>query len=198
MTSGAASRGSHASRLLRGAWAGVRSPVGISNWAIFPALGILLAICAVVESNIDSSGNLLLTVQANAPIGLLAVGETFVILTAGIDLSVGAVMGVVNWVAANMINGHNARTPGVALLCLGIGMGVGLINGLGVARLRVPPFVMTLGMLFVVNAIGLLYTNGTPAGTASASLTTLGSDSVGGIPVAAFVLAGGWRSHTSS
>jgi ribose/xylose/arabinose/galactoside ABC-type transport system permease subunit len=172
------------------------SPVTLSNWAIFPALGVLLVICAIFEPNIVSKRNLLLTLQANAPIGLLAIGETFVILTAGIDLSVGAVMGVVNWLAASMINGSNSATPVAVLACLAVGAGVGVINGVGVAKLRVPPFVMTLGMLFIVNAVGLLKTNGVVTGSASSSLIAIGSNSVAGFPASGLLLAGwfivGW------
>jgi ribose/xylose/arabinose/galactoside ABC-type transport system permease subunit len=164
------------------------SPVTMSNWAIWPAFGILLVICAIVEPNIVTKHNLLLTLQANAPVGLLAIGETFVILTAGIDLSVGAVMGVVNWLAASMINGNNSATPLAVLACLAIGVGVGLLNGIGVSRLRVPAFVMTLGMLFIVNAVGLLETNGTTSGSASSSLIAVGSNSVAGFPASGLLL----------
>jgi ribose/xylose/arabinose/galactoside ABC-type transport system permease subunit len=177
------------SRLVRASWPRL-SPVTLSNWAIFPALGILLVICAIFEPNIVTKRNLLLTLQANAPIGLLAIGETFVILTAGIDLSVGAVMGVVNWLAASMINGSNSATPAAVLACLAVGAGVGLLNGIGVAKLRVPPFVMTLGMLFIVNAVGALETNGIVTGSASASLIAVGSNSVAGIPASGLVMAG--------
>jgi ribose/xylose/arabinose/galactoside ABC-type transport system permease subunit len=123
-------------------------------------------------------------------IGLLAVGQTIVMLTAGIDLSVGSVVAVVNWVAASLLDGQDANNARIIPLCLGIGLFVGLLNGIGVAKLSVPPFIMTLGTLFVVLAAGQWYTNGVTTGAASDGVITLGQGYAGPIPVSFLLFAG--------
>jgi ribose/xylose/arabinose/galactoside ABC-type transport system permease subunit len=144
-------------------------------------LGLVIAVAILEPSLIEPDGLRLLLRQVSV-IGLLAVGQTIVMLTAGIDLSVGSVVAVVNWVAASLLVGEDANNIKVIPLCLGIGIFVGLINGVGIAKFRVPPFVMTLGMLFVVLAAGQWYTNGVTTGAASDLLITLGQGYVGPLP----------------
>jgi len=95
-----------------------------------------------------------------AVIGALAVGQTLIILTAGIDLSVGAVTILSMMVAAKLA--EKGGIPGVVAICVAIGLGTaaGLVNGGLVTRLKLPPFIVTLGTLSVFSAIGLLYTRG--------------------------------------
>jgi fructose transport system permease protein len=104
--------------------------------------------------------NLSLVSQQVAVVGTLAVAETVIILTAGIDLSVGAAM-----ILAQMIMARLAATaglPGPAALALGIaiGTGAGLLNGALVTRIKLPPFIVTLGTFNIFTAIGLLYSQG--------------------------------------
>jgi inositol transport system permease protein len=143
--------------------------------------GLVIAVAILEPSLIEPDGLRLLLRQVSV-IGLLAVGQTIVMLTAGIDLSVGSVVAVVNWVAASLLVGEDANNVKVIPLCLGIGIFVGLINGVGIAKFRVPPFVMTLGMLFVVLAAGQWYTNGVTTGAASELVITLGQGYLGPFP----------------
>jgi putative xylitol transport system permease protein len=116
--------------------------------------------------------------------GMLAIGVTFVILTGGIDLSVGAVMALAGVVGASL-----ATTPGehniVLVLLAGCGVGafLGWLNGVAVARLSLPSFVVTLGMLSVARGLTYIFTDGQPILNLSAPLLWLGSGSVLGIPV---------------
>jgi fructose transport system permease protein len=98
--------------------------------------------------------------QQVAVIGLLALGQTIIILTAGIDLSVGAAMILAQMVMAGLA--INSGWPVVLALIGGllIALLTGLINGVLVTRLHVPPFIGTLGTLGVFTAIGLKYANG--------------------------------------
>jgi len=100
---------------------------------------------------------------------LLAAGETFVIITGGIDLSLGFVMGFVNVSAAIIMrNLHAAGHPEAVSMLIGavaglvLGVIPGLINGLLVARLRVPPFIATLGMYGIANGVALNMCEGFP------------------------------------
>jgi fructose transport system permease protein len=131
-----------------------------------PSLGplIVLVVSAVVfdllNSRMFALANLSIMLQEVAVIGLLALGQTVIILTAGIDLSVGAIMIFAQMVMAGLA--LNSGLPAVPALIVGalVGMVAGLINGLLVTRLRVPPFIATLGTLGVFTAAGLKYGNG--------------------------------------
>lgn len=89
----------------------------------------------------------------------LAVGMTFVLLTGGIDVSVGATLGISAAVAATMI--RDGQSIILAIVCsLIVGMLIGLINGIGVAIIKVPAIIMTLGVLGITRGAMILYTNG--------------------------------------
>lgn len=105
---------------------------------------------------------------------LLGIGETFIIITAGIDLSDGAIMVFGSVVMAKLaVNG----TPVPVAIAAGLGVttGLGLVNGLIVARIRLPPFIVTLGMLNVAYAATLLYTQGASVDNLPSSLLALGT-----------------------
>ncbi|SNT10330.1 monosaccharide ABC transporter membrane protein, CUT2 family [Anaerovirgula multivorans] len=89
----------------------------------------------------------------------LAVGMTFVLLTGGIDVSVGAILGISAAISATMIRDGSSVILSVAL-AITIGLIIGLINGIGVAVVKVPPIIMTLGTLGIIRGIMIIYTNG--------------------------------------
>lgn len=104
--------------------------------------------------------NLSLILQQVSVIGALAAGQTLVILTAGIDLSVGALMVFVSMVIGSLAGLSGVAGPLALLIGIAVGAAAGLVNGLLVAQVRLPPFITTLGMLSVFTALALLMTNG--------------------------------------
>ncbi|GLW34723.1 ABC transporter permease [Actinoplanes regularis] len=130
--------------------------------SISPLLVLILAfvVFSAVNPRFASPNSLSLVLQQVAVVGALAVGQTLVILTAGIDLSVGAVTILAMMLAAKVTEGQSL--PGILAVALGIGVGLlaGLINGALVTRVGLPPFIVTLGTLSVFGAIALLYTKG--------------------------------------
>jgi fructose transport system permease protein len=147
----------------------------------YPALGPLLVLAimmAVFALNSPekflSAGNISLVVQQMAVIGTLAVGQTLIILTAGVDLSVGAIAVFVSIIMANL--SAEFGVPGIAALLLGFACGTafGLLNGLLITRLRMPPFIVTLGTLSIFFALNLYVSSGaTVLGSNMDSLLTL-------------------------
>ncbi len=120
-------------------------------------------------------GQILNVLRVAAFLGIVAAGQTLVILSGGegVDLSVGKVATLSAIIAARTIDGGNdLMLPGLAL-ALGACALIGLINGLGIAFLRIPPLVMTLGMIAVVQGVILIYTGGQPAGRAAPLMTDL-------------------------
>jgi len=130
--------------------------------ALSPAVVLVLAsaVFALLSDRFLRPQNLSLIFQQVAVVGSLAVGQTMIILTAGIDLSVGASMILTQMIVAKMAADHGL--PGPAALALGffIGMVAGGVNGTLVTRLKLPPFIVTLGTLNVFTAVALLISSG--------------------------------------
>jgi fructose transport system permease protein len=131
-----------------------------------PSLGPLavLVVAAVVFDLINgrflSPTNLSIMLQQVAVIGLLALGQTVIILTAGIDLSVGAAMILAQMVMAELAVSNGLPVVVALLVGLVVALLTGLLNGVLVTRFHVPPFIGTLGTLGVFTAVGLKYANG--------------------------------------
>jgi fructose transport system permease protein len=130
--------------------------------AISPALVLLLSVIVfgLLNERFLRVENLSLISQQVAVIGTLAIAQTLIVLTAGIDLSVGAVMVLCSMVMAQQAS--EAGQPALLALFLGIvvGLAAGAVNGLLVTRVKLPPFIVTLGTLSVFTALTLLYTEG--------------------------------------
>ncbi len=139
----------------------------------FLAVAILVGFGAILSPGFAEPGHLLLILNLAAFLGLVAAGQTLVILAAGIDLSVSAVITLAGVVSATIMNGANDQLLVGILISLGLGLGIGALNGLGVAFLGIHPLVMTLGMTSVAQGAALLYTNGSPKGSAAPFLSEL-------------------------
>lgn len=121
---------------------------------------LIFAVSCVLSDKFLQASNLFNIMRQISMFGILAVGMTFVIVSGGIDLSVGSIIALVAVVSANMVNKHGILPAiGVALV---IGAAAGLINGVGVTFGNVPPFIMTLGTMYMASGIALIYTNGMP------------------------------------
>lgn len=155
--------------------------------AIWIVLGVLVLIASLVSPNFLTPRNLTTILKQAAPLGILAVGETLVILTGGIDLSVASVMASVSIFAAGITDGQDELVLPVVAFCLVFSLLVGLGNGLMVTKLRIPPFIATLGMILVVQGIRFVYSKGTPKTYIPDVLRFWGRDSLGPIPMALIV-----------
>lgn len=113
---------------------------------------------------------------------IIAIGMTYVILTAGIDLSVGAVLALSTVVTADLLQ---RGVPVIPTMVLGLVIGgiLGLVSGLLIARVKVPPFVATLGMMTVARGLALTYTQGRPITGLPDFFRSIGTGYVGPIPI---------------
>jgi fructose transport system permease protein len=126
-------------------------------------LVVLIIACIVfglANGRFFKAANLSLVLQQVAVVGSLAVGQTLIILTAGIDLSIGAVMVLSTLVMCKLFSENNV--PGVLALLVGavIAVAAQFINGLLVTRIKLPPFIVTLGTLSIFTALTLIYAKG--------------------------------------
>jgi ribose transport system permease protein len=114
-------------------------------------------------------------------IAILAIGETFVIITAGIDLSVGAVVGFTSVITALLLT-HNFPIFAAVLITLGFGFVIGLFHAFGITSLGLPPFIMTLATMTALRGIGLLITNGETISITNNAFTDFSIGDFLGIP----------------
>jgi ribose transport system permease protein len=156
----------------------------------WPALGLLVFVGAVFSAlspEFLAARNLVNVLVQSASLGIVATGMAFVLLTAGIDLSVGSAMFVSAALAGKMVVAGWGLGPAFAVV-LGAGLAWGLANGLVVTRLGVKPFVVTLATLYVGRGFGLWLTE-TRALNLPESLLVVGSARVAGVPLPVLVLA---------
>ncbi len=135
-----------------------RTPISLGRES-GSVLVLLIFVAALILTTSDflTLTNLDNLVRQVTVFAILSVGELFVILTGGIDLSVGSILGLSGGVTALMLT-SGASIPVAILVGLGVGLAVGVINGLLVTRLMLPPFIATLGMLGVARGLVLLLT----------------------------------------
>ncbi len=154
--------------------------------------GVVLALVLLVLAATYASDrfltvpNLLNVLRQVAIVGILAVGQTFAILTAGIDLSVGAVLGLSVVLFARLLEHHGL----IVAIPLGLlsGAAAGLVNGVGIAYGGIPPFIMTLGMLSFARGLAFIYTGGTPIPILNEDFYDIGNGYVLGLPIPALML----------
>jgi erythritol transport system permease protein len=171
----------------------------------FFALIAIIVVFSVLSPFYFSTANFLIMSSHVAIFGLLAVGMLLVILTGGIDLSVGSTLGLAGVIAGYLMQGVSLDWFGVVLyppvwvvvvITCAVGAFVGLINGALIAFFKVPAFVATLGLLYVARGIALLMTNGLTYNNlggreelGNTGFNSLGFDRLFGVPIGVLILA---------
>lgn len=164
---------------------GFRPSAFLRTWGVALALVLLVIVSAAISDRFLSLPNTLNVMRQIAIVGVLAIGMTFVIITAGIDLSVGSILAVVAVTTADVVN-TAGPVAGVATALM-VGSALGLVNGLGVTFGGVQPFIMTLGMLAFARGLAFVFTGGRPIPTTDPAFLVIGSGRIFGIPNPAIV-----------
>ena len=167
----------------------------LARFAPLIFLLLLMAIFAIMEPRFLSSVNLFNVMRQVSIVGLLAIGMTFVILTAGIDLSIGSLLAFAGLVAAAVAKGgmQDRFTVGdeaigygwplAALAAIIVGLIGGYLQGFSITRLKVPPFVVTLGGMSVFRGAALLFAAGGPISGFQPDFAWWGQGKVLSVPV---------------
>ena len=155
---------------------------------IYVILAICILVFAILAPAMVSVSHLLELTVHSASLGIVAMGQTLVMLSGAFDLSVGAVMTLVNVVGAGMLGKGGQHVILVVVFLIGLGALIGFINGIGITKLKIPPFMMTLGMWLVLRGAVLVYTKGGPKGFWPPSIQFLGRGWIGGIIPASTLL----------
>ena len=147
---------------------------------------LLCALLTLVSPVFLTPINLLNVALQASVVAILAFGQTFVILSAGIDLSVGSVLALTGAVMA-MQTGQNGVLVGI-LVGLLAGAVLGALNGLFVTRARVAPFIATLAMLAIARGLTYIYTQGSPIRVDQPAFNVFGQGTVGAVPVPVVIM----------
>jgi putative xylitol transport system permease protein len=169
----------------------------LKSYGIVTAFFVLCIVLSIVSDYFLELSNILDVLRQTSINGILAIGMTFVILTRGIDLSVGSVAAFAGIVGASFATTSSiAGMPGAPYIAVGAiligilsGTVIGGVSGVVVSRFRIPPFVVTLAMLSIARGLTLLYSGGLPIPDLTPRFRWIGTGDVVGIPVPIFVLA---------
>lgn len=160
----------------------------VMEFATLFGLLLVIIIFTIIKPkflDVDNVFNILRQASIN---GLLALGMTFVVLTAGIDLSVGSILGAAGIFSALVAQNHQVPWVVAVLVGLGIGFLLGSINGIVISVLHVPAFIATLGMLSVARGVTYLASDAQPVPGLSDDFLVIGGGSVGVIPIPVIIL----------
>ncbi len=154
------------------------------------ALIVLIIAASFISPFFLKPANLLNVLRQVAMYGILGIGMTFVILTKGIDLSVGSTVALTGVLGAILLE-RGVPIPLVILACLAIGIAVGAVNGFGVSYWRIPAFIMTLGTMVMVRGFALMFADGGTVnpGKLGENFFFLGGGYLLGIPTPIYIFA---------
>lgn len=162
----------------------------INQINIYRSVLILLVICifaTILSPSFLSVTNLFNVFKQITVAGVVGCGMTFVILTGGIDLSVGSILGLSGVLAAGVLE-STGNTAFAIALALAVGILCGAVNGFFVSFCEIPPFISTLGMMTLLRGCVLVYTKGSPISIKSDAYKFFGKGAIAGIPVPVIIL----------
>ena len=142
---------------------------------------LLWGLLSVTTASFATGNNMANLLRQGSMIAILAVGQTFVIITGGIDLSVGAIVGFATVIVAMIINAGYPIWFAIMVTLL-VGVAIGTFHGFGIVKMGLPPFIITLATLTSLRGIGLLMTNGNSININSDAFQAFSRGAVFGIP----------------
>lgn len=154
-------------------------------WALFITVVIAGFIASPYFLTTNNASNIL---QQAAPLGIVATGQTFALLVAGIDISVAAVISLGSTAMMGIVDGDPSQIPKGIAVALGAALVVGLMNGLTVVLANVPAFVVTFGVASIVQGVVFLYTDQLNIGSPAPVMTEWGYKAWGPIPFLAVLM----------
>ncbi len=176
-------------RTLQSVWAWIRRvpPVYFVFFAVFIILGLL-------NHSYQTMNGVMTFLRTSSPLAILAIGEMMVLALGGFDLSIGSIVTLVVLASSLLLNNDPAQALPAILIMLGLGLLIGLANGLIVSQLKVPSFIATLGMMLLVKGGALYWVGGAPRGYLTDNWRAFGRNYIehvpmfGRVPVALLIL----------
>jgi ribose transport system permease protein len=154
----------------------------VVRYGVYVSLAVLLVAAVFVTPDLYSDEMMFVVFRQAAQLGIVAIGQTMVLLVGGLDLSVGGVIVLTSVIIADRSGGKDSALPLALAFALLFSVAIGLGNGLLITKRNVPPFVATLGMLVFVRGAQTAYTKGIPSGYVPPVLDMV-NDEIGPLPV---------------
>jgi ribose/xylose/arabinose/galactoside ABC-type transport system permease subunit len=161
----------------------------LQAYGLWVVIILLLGAAAVVTPGYLQPGKLMLLLRQAAPLGIVALGQLFVILISGIDLSVGQVMSMTSVMASGVMMGEENRILPAVAFVVGLAVASGLMNGIIIAKRRVEPFVMTLAMMVIIQGFHWNYSKGANMAYVPVGFRQLGLGYIGPVPIPVIIWA---------
>ena len=155
--------------------------------AVFLLLVVLLVTVTVLTPSLAEPGQIMRFIQRVAPIAIVAIGQYFVIIAGEFDLSQGSLITAQVIIAGNLVGQDDSRTIPVLALMAVFGIVVGLVNGLLTTLLKVPSFIVTLGMMLALLGAVMWWTGGAATGNPADSFRQIGRGGIREVPVIEFL-----------
>ncbi len=159
-----------------------RHKIDLRKYGSLPVLLIIVVVLSIASPKFLTAGILKNIAISVSIIGIVAAGETFVILSGGIDLSVGSTVGLVGIVTAAAMADFQMNPALAIFLGMGTGILFGLANGALVAKVKIPPFIATLGTMQIIRGIAVLYSEGSTVRGIDEGFISIVTGNVLGIP----------------
>lgn len=158
----------------------------VSKYVLLIVFIALVAFFSVAANSFFRVNNFMNISKQSAVIGILAVAMTFVIISGGIDLSVGSILGLSGAILGSIAQADNEHWWVGIIAALGVAVLIGFINGVFIAKFHVVPFIQTLAMMTIARGLTMIYSDGKPISKLNENLTSMGSASLI-IPIAAWI-----------
>jgi ribose transport system ATP-binding protein len=165
----------------------LRSRIIQADLVVFFTLLCLVGVGIFTSESFLNKYNLTSIIRHAAALGIVSMGQAMVMIGGGLDISVGSMVSLTTILAALLMNGSDAMIPAAVMACLGAGMIVGILNGIAVVKLKIVPFIATLGMMSVVHGVVLLIAHG-PVGSVGKAFRFISRGSVGPFPSALLII----------
>lgn len=162
----------------------------LARYGIYIAFAFLIGILSLSSNSFLSVRNILNVLRQSSMNGIIAVGMTFVIVTGGIDLSVGSIVALSAVVATSLA--HPDGAPLIVPVAVGIGVGIlaGFLNGVIISFGSIAPFIVTLGMMTIARGAALVYSGGRPIINLTDAYNSIGGGYLFGVPIPVYLFLG--------
>ncbi|MCD8197481.1 MAG: ABC transporter permease [Lachnospiraceae bacterium] len=153
-----------------------------TKYAVYLFLVLILLLARIYSPTYLQLSHMMGIFRLASFMGMAAIAQTLVIISGGIDLSIPYTISFAYILAAQYMNKVDANIPKAFLICMLLALIVGVCNGAGVCLLKIPPFIMTLGVGTVTRGAYMIFTKGTPKGYTAPLIATISNTSLGPIP----------------
>lgn len=166
----------------------IKSASSFKEFGVVIAMLLLVLFFSVTSDIFLTANNLLNITRQVSVISLVAIGMTFVIITGGIDLSVGSIISFVGIITTSAIKDLGFSIPIAIIMGLLLGVVIGSVNGFLIAYIKMPAFITTMGMMTILRGLGYIYTKGYPIYDLPRSFRYIGQGYIGRIPFPTIIL----------